>query len=122
MKKSRTFKLATYNCNVIFIITEELKKEVNRIYKKHSNKEIFNDEAEGILITLDIDNYYIVLDTQYLSHNTIAHELYHAVVKVTEDRDIVDEESQAWLMGYLTEEVYKFIDKNNFKIIKQNPN
>jgi hypothetical protein len=118
MKKSRTFKLATYNCNVIFIITEELKKEVNRIYKKHSNKEIFNDEAEGILITLDIDNYYIVLDTQYLSHNTIAHELYHAVVKVTEDRDIVDEESQAWLMGYLTEEVYKFIDKNNFKIIK----
>jgi len=122
MKKSKKYKLATYNCNVILLITDELKKEVNRIYKKHSQKEIFNDEAEGILITLDIDNYYIVLDTHYLSHNTIAHELYHTVVKVTEDRDIVDEESQAWLMGYLTEETYKYINKNNFKIVKQTHN
>jgi hypothetical protein len=38
--------------------------------------------------------------------------------EVTEDRDIVDEESQAWLMGYLAQETYKFIAKNSFKIIK----
>ena len=118
MKKSKKIKLATYNCNLIIIITDKLKEEVNSIYKKLNCKDTFQGEAEGVLLTLDIDNYYLIYDIQYLSHNTIAHEIYHAVVKVTEDRDIVEEESQAWLCGYLAEEVYKFIQKNNFKVIK----
>lgn len=118
MKKSKKIKLSTYNCNLIIIVTDLLKEEVNSIYKKLNHKETFQGEAEGVLLTLDIDNYYLIYDVQYLSHNTIAHEIYHAVVKVTEDRDIVEEEPQAWLCGYLAEEVYKYIQKNNFKIIK----
>lgn len=118
MRNSKKLKLPTYNCNLIIIITDSLKKEVNSIYKRLKHKEIFDEEAEGILLTLDIDNYYLIYDTQYLSHNTIAHEVYHAVVKVTEDRDIVDEESQAWLAGYLTEEVYKFIIKKGLNVVK----
>jgi len=118
MRKSKKIKLATYNCNIVIIITDNLTAEVNSIYKKLNSKEVFQGEAEGVLLTLDIDNYYLVYDIGYLSHNTIAHEIYHAVVKVTEDRDIVDEESQAWLCGYLAEEVYKYIQKNNFKIVK----
>ena len=118
MKKSKKLKLSTYNCNLIIIITDNLKGEVNAVYKRLKQKDVFSDEAEGILLSLDIDNYYLIFDTQYLSHNTIAHEIYHAVVKVTEDRDLVEEESQAWLAGYLTEEVYKYIDKHEFKIIK----
>lgn len=118
MTKRKTIKLQTYNCNLIVIVTDELKSVVNGIYKKLKHKETFDQEAEGILITIDIDNYYVVFDTEYLSHNTIAHELYHAVVKVTEDRDIIEEEAQAWLMGYLSEVVYKYIQKNSFKITK----
>jgi len=118
MNKKKNIKLPTYNCNVVIIITDNLMAVVNSLYKRLKHKDVFDSEAEGVLITLDIDNYYIVLDIHYLSHNTIAHELYHSVVKVTEDRDIVDEESQAWLMGYLTDEVYKFVDKNKLKIVK----
>ena len=118
MNKRKKIKLSTYNCNVVFVITDQLILTVNNIYKALKCKELFSSEAEGVVLTVDIDNYYIVLDIQYLSHNTIAHELYHSVVKVTEDRDIVDEESQAWLMGYLTQEMYKFIEKNKFKIVK----
>lgn len=118
MKKRKKIRLATYNCNLIIIITDMLTAEVNSIYKKLNHKESFQGEAEGVLLTLDIDNYYLIYDVNYLSHNTIAHEIYHAVVKVTEDRDIVEEEPQAWLCGYLAEEVYKYIQKNNFKIIK----
>ena len=116
MTKKKTIKLQTYNCNVIIIVTDDLKNNVNKIYKKLKHNDTLNQEAEGILITIDIDNYYVVFDIQYLSHNTIAHELYHAVVKVTEDRDIVEEEAQAWLMGYLSEVVYKYLQKNSFKI------
>jgi hypothetical protein len=118
MRKSKKLHLATYNCNVVITTTDDLRGEVNAIYKKLKSKEVFDSEAEGILLTLDIDNYYVIFDIEYLSHNTIAHELYHTVVKVTEDRDIVDEESQAWLMGYLTQETYKYISKNDFKLTK----
>jgi hypothetical protein len=117
MNKNKKIKLSTYNCCVVFVITDELKPYINNLYKKLKCNDSFSAEAEGVVVTLDIDNYYVILDTQYLSHNTIAHELYHAVVKVTEDRDIVDEESQAWLIGYLSQEMYKFIDKNKFKIV-----
>jgi hypothetical protein len=64
----------------------------------------------------DITNYYLIIDLKYLSYNTLAHELYHAVVRVTEDRDIVDEETQAWLAGHLTGTMYKFLEKKNLPI------
>ena len=64
----------------------------------------------------DIDSYYLLLGSQYLTHNTIAHELYHAVVRITEDRDITDEEAQAWLVGHLSGEIYKFLDKKKLVI------
>jgi hypothetical protein len=118
MKAVTKVKLDTYHCNVVFIITNDLNHHVNGIYKKLKSKESFNGEAEGILLTLDIDNYYVLFDVCYLSHNTIAHEIYHCVVKVTEDRDIVDEEAQAWLAGYLTEKMYDFVQKKKFSIIK----
>jgi hypothetical protein len=119
MSRTKKIKLPTYSCHVIMIITDDLKAKVNSIYKKFKQDEKFSDEAEGVVFTFDIDTYYIILDEFYLSHNTIALEIYHAVVKVTEDRDIVDEESQAWLMGYLTEVMYKHIYKNDFKIVNQ---
>jgi hypothetical protein len=105
-----------YACSVEIIITDELSNEVNKIYKKHKFEDKFTDVAEGVVITIDIDKYYIILSTKYLSHNTIAHEVYHAAVRITEDRSISDEETQAWLAGHLTEEVYKFIEKKKLTI------
>jgi hypothetical protein len=64
----------------------------------------------------DIAKYYLLLNTKYLSHNTIAHEVFHATVRVTEDRDITDEEAQAWLSGHLTGVIYKFLAKKNIAI------
>ena len=117
MNKSKNIKLLTYNCSVSFVICDKLKQTVNRIYRKLKVINKFDMEAEGVAITADIDNYFVVLDLSYLSHDTIAHELYHTVVRVTEDRLISDEEAQAWLMGYLSAEMYKFLYKNKFKII-----
>jgi len=118
MKAITKIKLDTYNCNVVFIITNDLNHQVNNIYKKLKSKDSFHGEAEGILLTLDIDNYYVLFDVCYLTHNTIAHEIYHCVVKVTEDRDISDEEAQAWLAGYLTEKMYNFVQKKKLNIVK----
>ena len=48
-----------------------------------------------------------------LSHNLLAHEIFHLTHMITKDIDINDEESQAWLNGYLTEQVYKILNKKN---------
>jgi hypothetical protein len=117
MKTSLTIKLETYNCSVIFSITDELKASVKKLDKKYKLRNSDDDgESEGILVSPDIDKYYLIIDSKYLSHNTIAHEIYHAVVRVTEDRGISDEEAQAWLCGHLTSVIYKFIDRKKLFI------
>lgn len=117
MKSNTTIKLPTYSCELSFIVTDRLKFESQKVYKKFDLDLTDDDgESEGILITPDIDKYFLIVDTKYLTHNTIAHEVYHAVVRVTEERGIVDEEAQAWLCGHLTCEIYKFLEKKKFEI------
>jgi hypothetical protein len=37
-------------------------------------------------------------------------------MKITGDRDIKDEEAQAWLVGHITGDVYKFLKKKSIEI------
>lgn len=107
----KNIKIPMYSCSVQVIITDDLIKTVNSVYKKYKIDDVFSDSAEGCFITTDIDMYMLCLDIKYLTHNTIAHEIFHAVTKLTLDRDINDNEQQAWLCGWFTEQVYKFTDK-----------
>jgi hypothetical protein len=118
MKITTTIKLQTYSCELIFTVTDQMKNDSEKIYKKYKIKPDEDDEGEneGILLTTDISKYILLIDLKYLSHNTIAHEIYHSVVRVTEDRGIVDEEAQAWLCGHITGTIYKFLDKKKLQI------
>jgi hypothetical protein len=118
MKLTATIKLPTYSCELLFIVTDQLKTESLKIYKKYKLKldDDVDGENEGILLSPDLDKYFLIIDTKYLTHNTIAHEAYHAVVRVTEDRGISDEEAQAWLCGHITAVIYKFLDKKKLEI------
>jgi hypothetical protein len=116
MKITKTIKISTYNCNLVFVVTDLLKKESEKIFKKYSiNEEYDEGENEGISISPDFANYFLLIDIIYLTHNTIAHEIHHSVLRITKDRGIEDEEAQAWLCGFLSEEIYKFLD--NKKIL-----
>ena len=119
MKIKKEIKLPTYNCSIELIITDNIQRVANSIYQKNNIKDRLDYEVEGVVLTLDIDKYYLIFSPQYLSHNTIAHEIYHAVVRVTEERDVVDEEAQAWLSGHITSEVYKFIIKKGIKVLNK---
>lgn len=116
MKLSTTIKLPTYSCKIVVGIVDSVAAEAEKVYKRYKIKEDFGSEAEGAVIMPDIDVYYLLLGVKYLTHNTIAHEIFHAVVRVTEDRGIVDEEAQAWLAGHLTAVTYKFLDKKKLEI------
>ena len=114
MKK--VIKLNIYNCKVNFILTNDVSKEIKRISKKHNQNFTLDCEVEGIVFYFDISEYYILINDIYLTHNTIAHEIYHLVIKVTETRDITDEEAQAWLCGKLTQDIYKHLEQNKIII------
>jgi predicted RND superfamily exporter protein len=117
MKVAHTIKLQTYSCQLIFILTDQLKLESKKIYKKFKLiMEEDEGESEGIVLSPDIDKYFLIIDIKYLTHNTLAHEIYHAVVKVTEERDVTDEEAQAWVSGHITGAIYKFLDKKKFEV------
>jgi hypothetical protein len=117
MRVTTTIKISTYSCQAILIVTDQIKLEAEKIYKKYKIKLAEDDgENEGLLISLNIDKYYLLIDFKYLSHNTIAHEIYHAAVRVTEDRGVTDEEAQAWVCGHITGSTYKFLSKKNIPI------
>jgi DNA-binding transcriptional regulator YbjK len=116
VKYSKVINLTMYGCKVHFIISNQMNKLVASLYKKHNVPMIEDLAAEGVLLCFEGTNYYIIIDADDLSHNTIAHEVYHATVKVTEDREINDEETQAWLCGHLAQNVYEFVDKKKLTI------
>jgi hypothetical protein len=117
MRIKKEIKLPTYNCAIELIITDNIQRVANSIYKKYNLKDTLDYDVEGVVLTIDIDRYYLIFSPQYLSHNTIAHEIYHCVVRVTEERDVVDEEAQAWLSGHITSEVYRFFSKKGIKVL-----
>lgn len=111
-----TIKLPMYECSIIIMIVDSVSEEADKLYKKFKIDLDFGDEAEGALLFLESDKYHLLFHKEFLSHNTIAHEVFHAAVRVTEDRDVVDEEAQAWLTGHITELIYKFLEKKNLPV------
>lgn len=111
-----TVKFPTYECKLVIQVVDNVKLTVGKLYKKYKIDDEFEDEAEGALVMPDMKVYYLLLDKIYLTHNTIAHEVFHAAVRITEDRGITDEEAQAWMAGHITETLYKFLEKKKLQV------
>lgn len=118
MTAKKLVNIDTFSCKLQIMITDDMVKEIIKIYKNYGVNEQYEGAAEGILITGALGTYHLLIDVECLSHNTIAHEIYHATVRITVDRDVVDEETQAWLCGHLTDIMYKFIKQKNLEIKK----
>lgn len=113
MKRSKKINIKLYQCKVHFIYTDNLSKEYLKLHKKY--KEVPEEPAENgeaWTLTFSIEDYYILIREGDESVNTIAHEVYHAVYNILDDRGINDEESGAWMCGMLIEEAFKFYYKN----------
>lgn len=116
MKNSVKIKIDTYACTINFIVTDVINKELRRIYNRYNICEDIDGESEGLVITIDISNYYLLIDSNFLTHNTIAHEIFHVSTKITESREIYDEESKAWVAGHIASGIYKFLDKKKLNV------
>jgi hypothetical protein len=116
MKCSKIFNIDIYSCKVQLIVTDDVYTEEKNLYLKNNEEHIDYVPSDGVTLNFANDIYYIIFHDDSISHNLIAHELYHLVSSICDYRSIDEEESRAWLCGYLTQIFYKFLIKKNITI------
>ena len=102
-----------------FIITEDMIKEIEFL-KKRDKIDLDLVDAEGICIPGNNGKYYILIHKSCVSYNTISHEIFHASSGICEDINIEDEETKAWVCGYLSGSIYRHLAEQNITIIHGN--
>lgn len=116
LKIQKKIDIKNYACSLIYIVTDSIFRAEKYIHKKYGGDVPTEDDSvEGYAITINSGLYIVVLDFRYITNNLIGHELYHVTQRIGGDRDIEDEESMAWLNGYLHEEFYKFINTPKYR-------
>ncbi len=111
----RKIRLKPYECTILLVISDKFIRDAKK-YEKYFDMEPeeYSEKNEGVTMW-NSKEYATVINSNHLTHNTIAHEMFHLTCKIGGDRDINEEESRAWLCGYITEEFYKLLDKWNLK-------
>jgi|694.fasta_scaffold00087_73 hypothetical protein len=110
----KKIKVGVYDASVVFMITDSMEEVAIKTYRK--TKELWSiEDADGCVFYTN-SLYHLVLLQEQISHNLIAHEVFHLSTRICEDRYIEDEETKAWLTGHLTENLYKFLDKKKINI------
>lgn len=108
------FKLPLYDCKIRIHIEPNISSKFQSLCKKLGQTVDWN--VEGAVLSNNMSLYYILLDKDKLSHNLISHEIYHLTRTILEDRVIEDEETGAWLSGYLSSVIYRLINKHQLVI------
>ena len=116
MRHLKTLHLKMFDSDLKLIICPDIEKEFNSLVKKKDLNLNFSGDAGGLAFSYDIHEYYIMLRDDAVAHSFIAHEIFHIVEKITKDRGIRDEESRAYLCGYITKMVYDYLKKRRIKI------
>ena len=117
MRISKTFALKMYDSDLKFIICPDMNKEFTRISRRKKDLNVsFSGDAGGLAFSYDIHEYYILLRDDSVAHSYIAHEVLHIVERVTRDRGIRDEESRAYLCGFITKMIYEYLYKAKIKV------
>ena len=108
-----------YNSIISLCIVESMDDMQNYLTRKKQFIDVSN--AEGCVFEMYTEKgveYYIVFEQKHLSHNLIAHEVHHLAMKVVAGAGVTDEESTAWLVGFLTEKIYKKLKAKNYNVDK----
>lgn len=120
MKKkilSETFTIDLYETTIILMIGDSI-EVINKVVNDNITKVDLLD-TEGCVFENHLDGsfqYYIVLVRSKLSHNLIAHEVFHLSSSILRTINITDEEATAWLIGYITELLYNFLKRKQIVI------
>lgn len=104
----KTIKIPIYLCKLIIIFD----KDLSYVEKKYSTTSLLNYGAITMRKPNSFSEYVIAFE--YCSGSIVAHEVVHLVNYIFQDRglqlDIVNDEAQAYLTGFLFDKIYKFLN------------
>jgi len=110
MNIRKIIKMPVYRTEVLVIFTDEMQKVVDK-YSSYPDA-----TAKYEAITIDISGNPIMIFDMTPSHNVLAHEIFHAVDCILSHRNVPlisgSEEAYAYLIGHITEVVYKMINRS----------
>lgn len=113
---SKTIQVKLYATKVQFIITSDIVKVTNNIYNKHNLSCDVTYSLAGCCIQFDMNHYYIVINSEYITYNTILHELHHCIYAIASDRSVFEDEAKAWIQGEVGQEIFNFINYKGIKV------
>lgn len=116
MYLTKTINLSIYDCKVQLIITSDARKTINKLYKKHNTDMVYEHYIAGMMFTVSMNKYMIIIDENHLTYNTITHETLHCSLAITADRNIFQEENQCWLLGLLCQDIFTFLKDKKIEI------
>lgn len=105
-----------YGCYLTIIVTKEFEK----IGKQFDSE---NSECASAQVGTRQDkngiNEYIYIQRPSVTFGTIAHEAKHIVNRIFRDRgqdlDLYNDEAECYLLGYITDNIHKYINTKNKK-------
>jgi hypothetical protein len=112
MKYQFTIKLPIYELNCKVIIAKDIDKHVNKLLFKQGDDPT-EDGIDGYTThNPDATIYYIFYNLDVLTTNLIAHEASHLVDFILENKGIeLVGETRAYIMGYIMEQILKYVHK-----------
>ena len=120
--KIKAVNVPLYRGKLVVIITSSV-KQLKKYIPDWTDKEIYastyyapyKEKQQGYYIILNFKGTY-----RKIQHGTIAHESTHAAHFIMKHNgligDLVDDEAQAYLVGWITDQVYKVIRQTKYKV------
>ena len=116
-KRRKFVNLGIYNTKLEFCITANVVAHYEQLCKNHGYEP--SDDTLGKkyagLYTL-LDHHVILVHEDHLTYNTISHEIHHAARAIMRTIGIHNEEADAHIQGYLSSQIFKFLNKEKHVI------
>jgi len=113
-------KIDVYGTYLLFIVTDDLYDAVVKNVKHAKDEEYWTEEyaktLHGVTLTSDAPPYTVVIKSDSLTYNTIVHELFHVSRTLAARINITEDEPVAWLIGYLSERIFKFLADKKIEV------
>ena len=122
MQFKKTIKIPIYNCRVFVYLGTEVSQTYRALLAKFKEEDDEDVAFDGVVMNTpgDPSSYHMLLDTEVITPNLLTHEAVHLAIKILKHRghDSIQEgeEPLAYLCGFLVEEVYKILIKNNIEL------
>lgn len=104
---------------LIIIFTKDVTK-VDKKYDLGLEDNYYPAFVKGKRNKEGISQYYMVFDVKHIDHETITHEVTHCANWIFHDRkitlDFLNDEPYAYLVGWITDKVYKSAKKSKINI------